>query len=123
MSTRRRTASVLLGLLVVLATVFGVACLCAHGPGVRPTVAVASSSYDVPDHLAREHLCALPGQDHCGAKTTAATPTTGPGNHPFPQTLPTTVVDARPATAAPPVRARPAAPRPPGLHALQVLRT
>ena len=127
MRMRWRTASVVLGLMVVLATVLGVACLCAHGPVtqsvavMQPGTAAAAmhhgSSGDSPDHA-----CAVPGHDQCGAKTTAYAPTTGPGPHPFPQTLPARV-DTRPATLPTAVAAHPAAPRAPDLHVLQVLRT
>jgi hypothetical protein len=121
MRTRRRTASVVLGLMVVLATVLGAACLCAHGPVMQP-IAAATAVHHGSSGDSRDHVCAVPGHDQCGAKTAAYAPTTGPGPHPFPQTPPARV-DARPATLPTAVPARPAAPRAPDLHVLQVLRT
>ncbi|MEV6382005.1 hypothetical protein AB0M31_21655 [Streptomyces sp. NPDC051773] len=115
----------LLGLLVALATVLGVACLCTHG---HITVAAATktpaapTSYDITADDVSERVCAMPGHDRCGGSAAVDTRTTGPGPHPVPQALPVRV-DARPAALPVPVDARPAAPRAPNLHALQVLRT
>jgi len=123
MNVRRRSALVVLGLMVVLATVLGVACLCTHSPVMRPVAAASPVSDHNSDHPeARERACAVPGHDQCGDKTVVATPTTGPDPHPFPQVLPA-YVDARPAATAAAVAAHPATPRAPDLHVLQVLRT
>ncbi len=121
MRMRRRTASVVLGLMVVLATVLSAACLCAYGPVMQPVTAAPSVNHGSSGD-SRDHVCAVPGHDQCGAKTAAYTPTTGPGPHPFPQAMPARV-NTRPATLPTAVAARPAAPRAPDLHVLQVLRT
>ncbi|MEU3979220.1 hypothetical protein AB0F77_03775 [Streptomyces sp. NPDC026672] len=119
--------SVVLGLTMALATVLGVASLCAHGP-VRGPVAVLSSegaapaAHHGPSGAPRAHVCPVPGHDQCGARTAAYSPTTGPGPHPFPRTPPA-LVDTRPAVAPTTAAARPAAPRAPDLHVLQVQRT
>ncbi|ALV33213.1 hypothetical protein AS200_15115 [Streptomyces sp. CdTB01] len=112
-----------LGLLVALATLLGVACLCSHGHALQAEpVAVASVSYDGPHHHARDHACLSPGHDHCGAKLSVDTPTTGPGPHPQPLGLPVRV-DPRPILAPTATTWYAAAPRAPDLHVLQVLRT
>ncbi|MEV7343882.1 hypothetical protein [Streptomyces sp. NPDC093544] len=121
MTVRRRTGSVVLGLLVALATVLGVACLCTHGPAVQ-SVAAMSSAYQGPAGDDREHVCTAPAQDQCGAQWAMDTPTTGPGPHPQPQSLPVQV-DAGPARVPARTTAYGVAPRPPNLHVLQVLRT
>ncbi|MFF4550764.1 hypothetical protein [Streptomyces sp. NPDC001435] len=120
MSARRRTGSVVLGLLVALATVFGAVCLCAHGPTVQPVAVL--SAYDTSDGGSRTHACALPAHDQCGAKLAADMPTTGPGPHPQPLILPVWA-GARPASSFKLINLDPAAPRAPDLHVLQVLRT
>ncbi|MFD7404179.1 hypothetical protein ACFV7R_16200 [Streptomyces sp. NPDC059866] len=125
MGTRRRAASVVLGLWMALATVLGVGCLCAHGQTYAQAVqyvAAVSPMPDAPGDDTREHACAAPGHDQCGGGTVVDTPATGPAPHPLPQALPTRV-DTRPVAAPTPVTAGPAAPRPPNLHVLQVLRT
>lgn len=122
LGVRRRTGSVVLGLLATLATVLGMACLCSDGHAVRPVVVAVSAGYESPDDDAREHICIAPGHHRCGGKATVDTPVTGPGSHPFPSTPPARV-DARPALPPTPVTMRTAPARPPDLHALQVLRT
>lgn len=130
--SRRRAASVVLGLLVALVTVLGMVCHDTHGQAVQPLAAVSSAqdprdalnaraSLNALDAEARQHLCAAPDHDQCQGRTAADTPTTGPGSHPLPQTTPARV-DIPPAAVPAPVAARPAA-RPPNLHMLQVLRT
>ncbi|MFJ2826611.1 hypothetical protein ACIPC1_03215 [Streptomyces sp. NPDC087263] len=121
MTARRRTGSVVLGLLVALATVLGVACLCTHGPAVQP-VAAMSAAYQGPGDDDPEHVCAAPAQDRCGAQWMLDTPTTGPGPHPQPQSLPVQV-GVGPARVPARTTVYGAAPRPPNLHVLQVLRT
>ncbi|MFF6829849.1 copper resistance protein CopC [Streptomyces longwoodensis] len=120
MSVRQRTAAVVLGLLVALATVLGAACLCAHRHTVQPVTVF--SAYDTSDGGAREHACALPAHDQCGAKAAGDMPTTGPGPHSQPLTLPAWA-DTRPASSRTVINQDSAAPRAPDLHALQVLRT
>lgn len=122
MTVRRRTGSVVLGLLVALATVLGVACLCTHGPAVQPVTAMSSTAYHGPGDDDREHVCAVPGSDQCGVQWAMDTPATGPGPHPHPQSLPAQV-DAQPAPVPAQITAYGVAPRPPNLHVLQVLRT
>ncbi|WP_405905470.1 MULTISPECIES: hypothetical protein [unclassified Streptomyces] len=122
MTVRRRTGSVVLGLLVALATVLGVACLCTHGPAVQPVAAMSSAASHGPDGDDHEHVCAAPGEDECGAQWVMDTPTTGPGPHPQPQSLPAQV-HVRPAAVPAQTTAYGVAPRPPNLHVLQVLRT
>ncbi|NNN36293.1 hypothetical protein HLK59_39240 [Streptomyces sp. S3(2020)] len=126
-NVRRRSTSVLLGLLVALASVLGIACLCTHGHVALPVAAAsttpaAPTSYDIATDDTRERVCASPGHDRCGGSAAVGNPTTGPGPHPVPQALPVRV-DARPVALPVPADARPAAPRPPDLHTLQVLRT
>jgi hypothetical protein len=130
MTVRGRTGSVVLGLLVVLATMLGAACLCAQGYAMRPVAAVSSpSASHQPDGGGhgpsvddREHACAAPGHDRCGGKAAVDTPVTRPGPHPQPQSLPAQV-DTRPASVGVRTTVYGATPRPPNLHALQVLRT
>ncbi|NUO47211.1 MAG: hypothetical protein HOV82_34870 [Streptomyces sp.] len=123
MRTGRRTGAVVLGLVVALATLLGVACLCARGLPLPPEhTAVASAAYDVPDQQEREHVCVSSGHDRCGGKAVAGKPSTGPSPHPQPLTAPTRV-DTRPAVAATTRTPFTADPRAPDLHALQVLRT
>ncbi|NUR67105.1 MAG: hypothetical protein HOQ47_15195 [Streptomyces sp.] len=123
MRTGRRTGAVVLGLVVALATLLGVACLCARGLQLPPEhTAVASAAYDVPDQREREHVCVSSGHDRCGGKAVAGKPSTGPGPHPQPLTAPTRV-DTRPTVAATTRTPFTADPRAPDLHALQVLRT
>ncbi len=120
MSGPTRAASVALGLLLALATVLG----CAMHPGeaeaeaARHLVAVAYT----PQTPSKEHVCPVPGHDRCHGAGGVIARTTAPTPHPAPQALPTRL-DARPAAAPLAVRADPAAPRPPDLHVLQVLRT
>lgn len=109
----------MLGLLLALATVLG----CAMHPGEAEAEAArryAAVAY-APQGPAKEHVCPVPGHECHGAGGVIAR-TTAPTPHPAPQALPGRV-DARPAAAPRAVRAEPAAPRPPDLHALQVLRT
>jgi hypothetical protein len=120
MIVRRQTVSVVLGLLVVLATVLGAACLCARGDTVQPIA--ASSVYGGSGDGDREHVCAVPAHDQCGAKVTVDTPTTGPGPHPQPLALPVRA-DVGPTSSRTVINLHPAAPRAPDLHVLQVLRT
>lgn len=121
MSSRRAAGSVVLGLLVALAAVLGVACLCTHGH-VPQSLAV-SSAYGALDGGIPEHACASSGHGRCGTEAAADTPTTGPVPHPLPQAWPARV-EVRPAAfPAAAVRKRPAAPRAPDLYTLQVLRT
>ncbi|WP_437066307.1 hypothetical protein [Streptomyces sp. enrichment culture] len=109
-----------LGLLVALATVLGVTCLCAYGQFGRPPV--AATAYDVADGHVGHHARVAPGEHRCGDQKAADTPTTGPVPQPQPVTLPCRV-DARP-TAVPATAMRHgAAPRAPDLHVLQVSRT
>ncbi|MGW5063650.1 hypothetical protein ACWEQ2_41335 [Streptomyces sp. NPDC004096] len=122
MTLRWRTGVVVLGLLVALATVWGVACLCAPaGPVMRPAMPTAAAStlgYENPDHV-----CAVPAQDHCAVKAAVSSPATSPGPQPLAHTLPTrTYAWSAPGTAPSGV-AYAVSPRPPNLHALQVLRT
>lgn len=113
----------MLGLLVALAVVLGVAGQGGgHGEAVTTPVTAAASTHDSPATDDREHLCPAPRHDRCGADAVLGTPTTGPGPHPLPQALPARV-DARPAAAPTAVPSRPGASRPPDLHMLQVLRT
>ncbi|WP_329342278.1 hypothetical protein OG866_39440 [Streptomyces sp. NBC_00663] len=123
MRTGRRTGAVVLGLVVALATLLGVACLCARGPQLPPEhTTVAAAFYDVPDEQEREHVCVSSGHDRCGGRAVAGKPSTGPGPHPQPLAAPTRV-DTRPAVATTTRTPFTAEPRAPDLHALQVLRT
>ncbi|MGJ5897373.1 hypothetical protein ACSCBZ_36320 [Streptomyces niveiscabiei] len=120
MSGPIRVASVALGLLLALATVLG----CVMNPGEAEAEAarrLAAVAY-APQTPAKEHVCPVPGHDRCHGAGGVIARTTAPTPHPAPQALPARV-DARPAAAPRLVRADPAAPRPPDLHALQVLRT
>ena len=118
-----RTGAVALALLVVLATLLGVACLCSPGhAGQSEPVTIASAAHHGPDRPGHERACLSPGHDHCGTKLAVDTPTTGPGPHPQPLGLPARV-DSRPAPVAPATTWYTAAPRAPDLHVLQVLRT
>jgi hypothetical protein len=111
---------VALGLLVALATVLGVACLCAYGQFSRPLV--TSAAYDVADGHAGDHASVAPGEHRCGDQKAADTPTTGPVPQPQPVALPCRA-DVRPAAAPAAVLRHAAAPRAPDLHVLQVSRT
>ncbi|MFM9441628.1 hypothetical protein [Streptomyces acidiscabies] len=120
MSGPTRAASVVLGLLLALATVLG----CVMHPGEAEAQAarrLAAVAYS-PQTPAKEHVCPVPGHDRCHGAGGVIARTTAPTPHPAPQALPARV-DARPAVAPRTVRADPAAPRPPDLHVLQVLRT
>ncbi|QNP73025.1 hypothetical protein IAG44_28730 [Streptomyces roseirectus] len=115
-----RAVSVVLGLLLAVATLWG--CVMhpaeAEAETVRHLVAVAYA----PQTPAKEHVCAVPGHNRCHGSSGVIARTTAPTPHPSPQALPARV-DARPATIPTPAQADPAAPRPPDLHVLQVLRT
>lgn len=121
---RQRTACVALGLLVALATVLGVTCLCAYGQFSRPLVASTAYdvAYDMADGHVGDHASVAPGEHRCGDQKVADTPTTGPVPQPQPVALPCRV-DARPVVVAATVPRHGAAPRAPDLHVLQVLRT
>ncbi|MFJ5265137.1 hypothetical protein ACIQAC_32205 [Streptomyces sp. NPDC088387] len=122
-AARRRTGSVVLSLLVALATFLGVACLCAHGTAPQSeSVAVTYVDIDRPDGHRSERACLSPGHQQCGAKLAVDTPATAPAPHPHPLGLPARV-DARPAPALTDVSRYTAPPRAPDLHVLQVLRT
>jgi len=111
---------VVLGLLLTLATVLG----CATHPAATEAEAVrhlVAAAY-APQGPSEEHVCAVPGHDRCHGGSGVIARTTPPTPHPAPLALPARV-DARPATTPLSVRADPAAPRPPDLHVLQVLRT
>ncbi|MET8980478.1 hypothetical protein ABZX85_33210 [Streptomyces sp. NPDC004539] len=120
MSSPRRAGAVVLGLLLAVATVLG----CVMHPAeteagaVRHLTAVAYT----PQGPSKEHVCAVPGHDRCHGAGGVVARTTAPTPHPAPQALPARV-DARPATTPLAAQADPAAPRPPDLHVLQVLRT
>ncbi|MFF4754367.1 hypothetical protein ACWD5R_24530 [Streptomyces sp. NPDC002514] len=123
MSVRRRSGGVVLGLLVALATLLGVACLCSHGHAIQAEpVAVVSVTHDSPVGHVREHACLSPGHEQCGAKPAVDTPTTGPGPQPHPLGVPVQV-EFRPVLALTVTARYEAAPRAPDLHVLQVLRT
>ncbi|MEV7283523.1 hypothetical protein AB0O01_02955 [Streptomyces sp. NPDC093252] len=139
MSARRRSGSVVLGLLVALATLFGVACLCAStsapkGPHAG-TAQIRSADFTAvtggqgpqgfvlgANGQVLDLACLSPGHQQCDGTPVADTPTTGPVPQPQPLGLP-----ARPAPgeagAAPPATRYAPPPRPPDLHVLQVLRT
>lgn len=113
----------MLGLLVALATLLGVACLCSHGHAIQAEpVAVVSVAHDSPGGHARERACLSPGHEQCGAKPAVATPATGPGSQPQPLGVPVQV-DFRPVLARGVTARYTAVPRAPDLHVLQVLRT
>lgn len=123
MRLRRRSGGVVLGLLMALATLLGVACLCSHGHAIQAEpVAVVSLAHDSPGDAARDHACLSPGHEQCGAKPAVDTPATGPGPQPEPLGVPVQV-DFRPVLAATVPARYEAAPRAPDLHVLQVLRT
>ena len=119
MTFRWRTGAVALGLLMALATLFGVACLCVQGPATPPEHAAVTS---VTSAVAQEHVCPSPVHRRCGADAAVVAPTTGPGSHPQPLVLPTRA-DTRPPVAFPVGTSYAAGPRAPDLHVLQVLRT
>ncbi|MFI2431820.1 hypothetical protein [Streptomyces sp. NPDC018693] len=125
MSARRRATSVVVGLWLVLAAVFGVACLCTQGPSAYGQVLAKGSPTAVSpegDTDTAERASASPGRDRCGAGAAEDTPATGPVPPPIPQAPPGRA-DVRAAAVSTAVMAEPAAPRPPNLHELQVLRT
>jgi hypothetical protein len=123
MSGRRRTGVAVLGLLVALAALLGVACLCTHGQAMHAeSVAFASVTHDRPHGPAYDHTCLAPGHEQCSGKLAVDTPGTGPGPHPQPIALPAQG-DARPASPATSITRYVARPRAPDLHVLQVLRT
>ncbi|MFE2045200.1 hypothetical protein ACFXAZ_30650 [Streptomyces sp. NPDC059477] len=125
MTVRRRSGSVVLGLLVALATLFGVACLCAQanaqagpqrsGPAVH-TVQGGQNSRVL------DLICLSPGHQECDGTPAVDTPTTGPVPQPQPLGLPARVAPGPVEVPTLTVRYAPP-PRPPDLHVLQVLRT
>ncbi|MFJ6661790.1 hypothetical protein ACIQNG_36380 [Streptomyces sp. NPDC091377] len=127
MTVRRRSVSMVLGLIVALATLFGVACLCAKTyppqyPSADAPTSVAYVTHGTPDGQARGLACLSPGHQQCDGAPAVDTPTTGPGPQPQPL-VPPALIDSRPAGV--PFRSTRYAPppRPPDLHLLQVLRT
>lgn len=116
MSTERRGWAGLVGLFVVLAALFGIACPCAEAAAGPAQVTVVA--YDIAD----DHTGLSPSRHHCGAQPVAGTPATGPGAHPQPLDLPGHV-GTRPAGFPAEPAPYPAHPRAPDLHVLQVLRT
>ncbi|MEU0681304.1 MULTISPECIES: hypothetical protein [Streptomyces] len=117
---RRRTAPVVLVLLMVLTTVLGLACPCGGAQLMQPVA--AATAYDVPGDHVREHGRAAPGHDQCGTGAAVDTPTTGPGPHPQPLAV-SAHVDTRPVIVMEAVTRYVAVPRAPDLHVLQVLRS
>ncbi|MEU9336929.1 hypothetical protein AB0D49_27815 [Streptomyces sp. NPDC048290] len=147
MSVRRRSGSVVLGLLVALATLFGVACLCAgtgKAPQMRSADHAAVYGVPAPDSPGARRLaadpngsrgqvvgangrvidlpCLSPGHQQCDGTPVADTPTTGPVPQPQPLGLPARVLLGPAVPPAPAPRYAPP-PRPPDLHVLQVLRS
>ncbi|GAA3827069.1 hypothetical protein ACFQ0G_48910 [Streptomyces chiangmaiensis] len=122
MTLRWRTGVVVLGLLAVLATVWGLACPCAHGGPVMPPV-MQTTAASTSVHETWDHVCAVPAQDHCTVKATVSSPVTNPGPQPLSHTLPTRTYAWAAPGAMPSGAAYAVSPRPPNLHVLQVLRT
>lgn len=77
MNPRRRTTSLMLGLLVALAAVLGVARPCVQGQAMQ-RAAVPAAQGTPGDHVTGERVCGLHSQDQCKRKLAAGTPTTGP---------------------------------------------